>query len=329
LLPGVAIAATAALTYLVQKHIRYNTPKKDDKGCVVELSAAQWDAFWRDGFIKIGRTLSDEEIKQLCQRVDDIMMGKVKYEKLLMQIDPKVDEQGYFDKKTSHSGQTTGWKGATTNYRKIGEAGVGLECDPFFMGFMQKPVFRSICSKMYGPHRPIGVYRAMVFNKPAAEVGGGSMLPWHQDGGEWWALDRDPLVFCWTALYPATQNKGCVQAIRGSYKMGILSRQGHMLSDQEAKLHCSDPKKVVHLETKPGETWLVHNWTIHRSGTNKTNEPRMAFSANYIDGATKVLNPKPKEAGKIGEPGQTFAEVFPPTFQSDVLGLSRIESVDY
>ena len=30
--------------------------------------------------------------------------------------------------------------------------------------------------------------------------GGGTPLPWHQDGGEHWALDRDPLMFVWIAL---------------------------------------------------------------------------------------------------------------------------------
>jgi hypothetical protein len=30
--------------------------------------------------------------------------------------------------------------------------------------------------------------------------GGGTALPWHQDGGEHWALDRDPLFFVWIAL---------------------------------------------------------------------------------------------------------------------------------
>jgi len=30
--------------------------------------------------------------------------------------------------------------------------------------------------------------------------GGGTPLPWHQDGGDHWALDRDPLLFVWIAL---------------------------------------------------------------------------------------------------------------------------------
>ena len=42
-----------------------------------------------------------------------------------------------------------------------------------------------------GQHAPVAVYRAMVFNKPAAsgqQERGGTTLPWHQDGGDWCVL---------------------------------------------------------------------------------------------------------------------------------------------
>jgi len=128
-----------------------------------------------------------------------------------------------------------------------------------------------------------------------------------------WALDRDPLLFCWTALYPVTKQSGCVQAIKKSYKLGILSEGGHMLSQQDIDKYCGGKNseyEIVDLVCDEGETWLVHNWTIHRSGQNKTNTPRWAFSCNYIDARTKVLNPKPLDAGPIGIAGQSFPIVF-------------------
>ena len=84
-----------------------------------------------------------------------------------------------------------------------------------------------------------------------------------------------------------------------------------MLSEDTINKYCTN-ENIIDLITKPGESWLVHNWTIHSSGTNSTNTPRLAFSCNYIDGRTKVLNPKPQDSGPIGQPGQSFPIFFEP-----------------
>lgn len=310
-------------------------PKYDaSTNCVIELSNSQWHEFYENGFVKIGRTLSNQELKDLRQRIEDIMLGEIQYDdKLLMQIDPKFGNSNkkYFDNKVYMKGQTVGFKGETLNYRKIGEAGNGLECDDLYLKFMKKPLFKSICQRIYGKHAPIGVYRSMVFNKPApiqdddadedgdgddnkdnqGDKTGGSRLPWHQDGGNWWALDRDPQIFIWTALYPSTVESGCVKAIKKSYKLGIIDQEGHMLSEESVNKYCTDDK-IVDLITNPGESWLVHNWTIHSSGVNRSNIPRWAFSCNYIDGRTRVLDPKPSDSGPIGTPGQKFAILWKP-----------------
>jgi len=204
-----------------------------------------------------------------------------------------------------------GFKGPTLEYRKIGEAGCGLECDDLFRSFMQKNIFKEVCAEVYGKHAAIGVYRAMVFNKPANK---GTVLPWHQDGGDWWALDRDPLCFVWTALEPVTRENGCVQVVPGSYKHGILSRRGHTLTGEAVAKYCS--AEIVDLVCEPGESWLVHNWTIHKSGTNSLGISRLAFSCNYIDARTQVLNPKPPLAGPIGTPGEKFPVVFESPFDN-------------
>ena len=58
--------------------------------------------------------------------------------------------------------QSKGFKGATLQYRKI----QGLELDPLFADFLQRPLFRDICQRAYGPG-PVRVSRAMFMNKPA------------------------------------------------------------------------------------------------------------------------------------------------------------------
>jgi len=266
----------------------------------------QWKTYWEKGYVKLGKVVTDEELDQLKERLYQIMDGKIQYgEKLLMQLDPggsyNLDVQQY---------SATGFVASTHDYRKIGEAGCGLECDDVFLRFLQKPIFKHLCQRIYGNHAAISIYRAMVFNKPPLK---GTDLPWHQDGGDWWALDRDPLAFVWTAIDPANKENGCVEVVRGSYKLGLLSKRGHTLGEEDIKKYCVE-ENIERLDCEPGESWLVHNWTIHRSGTNSTPISRNAFSANYIDARTRVLSPKPQLAGPIGKPGMSFPVIWDSPF---------------
>lgn len=282
--------------------------KKSKPSIVENITDEQWETFYRNGYVKLGKTLTDEEIEQLKERSEEIMLGKVQYgDKLLMQLDPGGNYGEHV-----YNGQTPGFKGPTLKYRKLGETGCGLECDPLFRKVMSKPIFQQACQRIYGSHAGIGVYRAVLFNKPS---GAGTDLPWHQDGGEWWGLDRDPQIFVWTAIDPATEENGCVHVIRGSYKLGILTQQGHMLTEEDVKKYCV-PENEDLLVCDAGESILVHNWTIHKSGTNPTPGSRRGLSVNYIDSRTKVLDPKPELAGELGRPGQSFHVLFESPFHT-------------
>ena len=145
------------------------------------LTDQQWQEYQREGYLRLGKLLSDSDLAALQKRIDDIMLGKapVNYSGLMMQLDSdtgKYEDAGE---------QSRGFKGATLNYRKIQD----LEHDPLFMEYMQRPIFREICARSYGDDVPIACFRAMFMNKPARR---GTFLPWHQD--RWTSLDRDPLI---------------------------------------------------------------------------------------------------------------------------------------
>jgi len=275
------------------------------------LTDQEWLEFDKKGYFHLGQTLSDQELSHLRQRLDDIMLGKIQYNNLLMQLDPG---QSYGDQVQSE--QTTGWKGETLDYRKIGDAQRGLECDDLFTKVMQKEIFQKICGKVYGPHADIAVYRAMVMNKPA---GKGTDLPWHQDGGDWWGLDRDPLVFVWIALDDVSAENGGLEVLEGSHRMGLITPRGHTVQWNQMNLireggEEEEKYKFPHvtLQMKKGEAVLCHNWIVHRSGVNKTMNPRRAFSVNYIDARTQVRAEGP--LGPCGKSGEKFPLIFPGTF---------------
>lgn len=252
------------------------------------MSDEQWAQYECDGFLKLGKLLSDEELVVLQHRIDDIMLGKagVAYERMLMQLDS--DTGHYADAGV----QSKGFKGATLNYRKIQD----LEYDPLFLAYLQRPVFREICARVYGADTPIASFRAMFMNKPARK---GTWLPWHQD--RWTSLDRDPLITVWTALDPATIANGCVQIVVGSHHLGLVNPEhpSAFLSDEQAR-QFAPPDKVGYMELAAGESVLLHNWLLHASDVNHTDIPRRAFSVCYMDAHTR------------SKEGESYALIFGP-----------------
>jgi ectoine hydroxylase-related dioxygenase (phytanoyl-CoA dioxygenase family) len=239
------------------------------------ITQDQWGQYHRDGFLKIGKQSEQGELEALQTRIDEIMLGKadLDYDRLMMQLDSSSGKYG------DVPGGGKGLQEPSLNYRKI----QGLEFDSLFLRYMQKQIFEEICAYIYGAHNSTACFRAMFMNKPAQL---GTDLPWHQDGGGSWHIDRDPLVTVWTALDPATVENGCVQVVPGTHQLGILSEQGHTITPELETRLCPE-ESIVDLEVEPGEVVVLHNWLLHRSGVNRSNVSRRAFSACYIDARTK------------------------------------------
>ena len=235
------------------------------------LSAQQWAAYDSEGFIDLGRVISAEDVTKLRQRADDLSLGIVENPQIEMQL----DTGGAYE---ALAGVVPQFDQKTLLYRKI----QGLQHDALFGSILRRPLWRSIAGKVYGPHASVSLFRAMIMNKPANQ---GTILPWHQDGGEVWAVDRDPLVTVWIALDSATVANGCVEVIPGSHRLGLLSAYGSTLDDLDVQQHCPS-ERVQQLEVEEGHAILMHNWLIHRSGVNRTGSPRRAFTFCMMDGRT-------------------------------------------
>ena len=235
----------------------------------------EWELFERDGYVKLGKVIADEELLVLQDRIDSIMLGEaqVPYDRMLMQLDSSTGDYG------DAGEQSLGFKGATLNYRKIQD----LELDPIYLQYMQRPIFRDICSRLLGPNTDVSVFRAMFMNKPAQR---GTWLPWHQD--RWNFLNIDPLITVWTAIDPATVENGCVQVVPGSHRVVVINPSHHsaFLTEEQAAKHVP-PEKIVWLELAAGEVVLLHNWLLHASDVNRSSTSRRAFSVCYMDAATR------------------------------------------
>lgn len=238
------------------------------------LTETQWQDFWRDGYMNLGQVLAPEQVSALQQRADDIALGHVVNPHVQMQLDTGGEY-------TALPAAVKRFDEGTALYRKI----QGLENDDLFLALIQTPVFKEACAEIYGRHSPVSIFRAMIMNKPAGQ---GTHLPWHQDGGYVWQLDRDPRVTIWVALDPATRDNGCMEAVRGSHRLGLLSLYGSTVAEDMVKQHC-DPDKIVTLEVPSGHAIMIHNWLIHRSGVNPSSIPRRAFTMCCMDARTRGI----------------------------------------
>jgi len=232
-------------------------------------------AFARDGFAPLGRVLDDAGLAALRNRVDDIMLGRVVVDGLFFQHDSPT---GAYEDLTYGKG----WIGPSLAYRKLEK----LEKDDVVRAWIENPRFGAIAHALDGPD--VSLYRAMLMNKAAA---GGTTLPWHQDGGRFWGVDREPTLQIWTALDDCPIESGCLEFVPGSHARGLCRPEGGSV-DERGLARESAALRAIKVPCHAGDAFLIHNHVFHRSGLNATPAPRRALSFCYMDAATRCLRTK-------------------------------------
>jgi len=243
-------------------------------------------AHWREhGWARLGRVATDAQLEALRARADDIMHGRVVHAGLFFQHDAPSGR--YEDHEFGR-----GYVGPSDAYRKIEK----LERDPVFRAWLENPVFERVVRAVVGD--AVALYRATLFSKSAR---GGTELPWHQDGGSFWGLDRDPELQIWTALDDAPAEAGCVEVVDGSHRGGLATPLGGTIP-RDVVERARAEERTLALPAAAGEVLLIHNHLWHRSGTNATGRPRRAFTVAYMPASTRCVRKR--------RAARTFVRVF-------------------
>lgn len=233
----------------------------------LDLDAAI-EHFREHGWARVGRVASDAALAGMRRRADELMLGQVVHEGLFFQLDAasgRYEDLPY----------GLGWQGPSLAYRKLEK----LELDPLFWAWINNPVFERVVRRLIASD--VVIYRATLFNKAAQ---GGSDLPYHQDGGLFWGLDRDPTVQLWTALDDAPVEAGCVEVLAGTHRAGLATPNGGVVPAAHV---ARAPGAPLPLPARAGDVLLIHNHVWHRSGSNRTDQPRRGFTVCYMDAATR------------------------------------------
>lgn len=128
--------------------------------------------------------------------------------------------------------------------------------------------------------RPVIIQSMYIFKQPGI---GGEVVP-HQDNS---FLYTEPTTCTglWLALEDATIINGCLWAIPGSHKNGLVRR---FLRNEEGvhfdrPLPSYDQKDFVPIEVKAGSLVVIHGDLIHQSFENQSSKSRHAYSLHVID----------------------------------------------
>jgi phytanoyl-CoA hydroxylase len=225
--------------------------------------------FAEHGYARLGRVLSDDGADRLGNRAHDLTHSERPFPGLFYQHD---SDTGRYEDLVFNAG----WVGPSSRYRKLER----LELDPLFLSFIGNPLFEQLTGALLGPE--VALYRSVLWNKAP---GVGMAVPWHQDDGKFWGLDRPPWVQVWTALDDASEEAGCLEVVPGSHKLGLASNEGGTISQERLRLGNADAAGT-RLPARRGESILIHNHLWHRTGRNHTAAPRRALSISFLDGAT-------------------------------------------
>lgn len=156
------------------------------------------------------------------------------------------------------------------------------------MDMVRHPKIVSILSHILGAHLPLGWWdggvkcmQSMLFCKPPGALG----QAWHQDEAFIPTRDRS-LCGAWIALDDATVDNGCLWAVPGGHKDGILypTRLHHPSEEweQSQEMVGHDASSAIPLEAKQGSVVFFNGYLPHMSYKNRTSRYRRVFVSHYM-----------------------------------------------
>jgi hypothetical protein len=229
----------------------------------------------KHGWARLGRVLADAELERLRERADALMLGTIERPGLFFQHDTQTGRYEDLEYKK-------GWEGPSLAYRKLEK----LELDPLFLTLVEHPTYERVVRSVIGGD--ITIYRAMLMTK---SPGGGSDTPWHQDGGAFWGLDRDPVLQIWTALDDAPEDGGCLEVLDGSHEGGLVTKMGGLVPENLVEAHRAN-ESALKIPALAGEAVLIHNQVWHRSQRAQNGRVRRAFTVCYMSADTRCRRKK-------------------------------------
>lgn len=155
------------------------------------------------------------------------------------------------------------------------------EQDPEIMRFCRRPELIEIATAFLGGDVDL-YWNQSVYKMPE----GASEFPWHQDDG-YTPVSPSPYLTLWLAINDATPENGCISALPGSHRRGLLP---HTRTPLGLACHpADDPDQGVRVPVSAGSIAVFWSLTAHKSGVNVSKGVRKAYIIQYAKAGLKSL----------------------------------------
>ncbi|KAJ0976056.1 hypothetical protein J5N97_018021 [Dioscorea zingiberensis] len=257
-------------------------------GIVGNLSVDQLESFHSEGFLVLDSFASPEEIQEMRARMDELLH---QFDGSSSSVFSTRNQQQSTDRYFFESAEKVSFffeeKAFDDDGRlkqpkelSINKVGHALhEIDPVFKKFSYSGKISGLFLSL-GYKRPVIIQSMYIFKQPGI---GGEVVP-HQDNS---FLRTEPpsCTGLWLALEDATTVNGCLWAIPGSHKNGLVRK---FIRDQDG-VHFDHPSpsydlnEFVAIEVKAGSLVVIHGDLVHQSFENKSPSSRHALSLHVVD----------------------------------------------
>ena len=207
------------------------------------LSAAEREAFERDGFLLVPRLFGPEEIRRISGGIDDLAAGKPRKDEWLVHYEDSLLKKG--EKLLSR----------VENFTDFHE---GLR------SFIYDPRICDRAEEILG--EPAVLFKEKInFKMP----GGAGFKP-HQDiQPAGWDAYAEYFISVLIAVDPSTLENGCMELVARRHKEGWLGKRGQFLTPEEIA-----GMKFEKYPMAPGDALFFDCFVPHQSGPNFTDRPR-------------------------------------------------------
>lgn len=227
------------------------------------LEQAQIDTFHDQGFLRIGKILTDEEIL-LFQREYDAEFEKAWQSDTLRNL--SID-----------NGSDVGTKrNAPQQMLQIMQM---CERNIHFRKLIYDSRILDLMTDLIGPN--IQLFHDQALFKPA-HVGG--PVSWHQDNAYWKCRPAN-LVSCWLTFDDVVRENGAMQLIPGSHLKPVWHEQNES-TNALLDLKGIDESKAVVVDLPAGGCLFHHCQTLHYTQPNTTGHQRRALAIHFMPPGT-------------------------------------------
>jgi len=259
------------------------------------LTKEEVELFHEQGFLFPIRVLSDDQVEDLRQALDDHLSGRIESETFEL-TDPILESE---EKAAVGSGTTAAVADKTEKKPHSVPFLFNLwERDDRFKKVVFDPVIAGLARQLLGSAEVVLMEDGAVIKNPQV----GKTLHWHQDYA-YWPLATPSAVTAWIALDRVNVENGAMQAAVRSHALGerlpVEFGDGRSFMHDERPGVAEIPKdpaaeghEIVSYDLQPGECGFHDALLWHASGPNTSPNIRRGFVPRYVASGTVWLGSK-------------------------------------